>query len=52
MNTENLDSSCELSGGVYFVDSIPTSRTGKPNRILLKETTTKLYEAKEANGTE
>lgn len=37
---------CQLLGGVYFVDSIPTSSTGKPLHRNVKQLATKLYESK------
>lgn len=45
--SDNLPDDCQLRGGVYFVDSdLPKTRTGKPNRVLIKEQATKLYKSK------
>lgn len=42
----NLPEECELRGGVYFVDSIPSTRTGKPLRHAIKDNVLSLYKCK------
>lgn len=40
---DNLVDDCKLRGGVYFIDSIPISASGKPILREIKELATKLY---------
>lgn len=42
---DNLGDDCKPRGGVYFVDSIPTTASGKPLRRVVKEIATRLYRA-------
>lgn len=40
---DNMLDHFKLRGGVYFTDAIPTTTTGKPNRMVAKELATHLY---------
>lgn len=41
---DHLSDYCKLRGGVYFVESIPMTSTGKVQRRIVKENAIKLYE--------
>ncbi|XP_055299806.1 probable 4-coumarate--CoA ligase 1 isoform X2 [Sitodiplosis mosellana] len=43
---DNMTDYCKLRGGVYFVDSIPTTPSGKLLRRWCKETATRVYNSK------
>lgn len=43
---DNFPDYCKLRGGVYFVDSMPTTPSGKLLRRRVKEYITNLYNTK------
>lgn len=51
MLIENLPKECKLLGGVYFIDAIPKSPTGKPLHREVKELAAKGFSARAKNGT-
>lgn len=44
---DNLGQCCKLSGGVYFVDSLPKTASGKTLRGVVKKRITELYKLKQ-----
>lgn len=50
-SSDNLPKECKLVGGVYFIDAIPKSTTGKPLHREVKILATKWFNAKVKNGT-
>lgn len=44
---DNLGQCCNLSGGVYFVDSLPKTASGKTLRGVVKKRITELYKLKQ-----
>lgn len=48
--TDNLPKECKLIGGVYFIDALPKSTTGKPLHREVKEVAVQRFNAKIKNG--